>query len=219
MALKVVSDGVIVDVDHTARHDLHTGIQQVVRRLLPLWARDHDVVPVVWTEPAKAMRTLDPYEQGRALCWGQDRSLPLSESDQPPVLVVPWRSVVVLPEVPFPGACDRLAAVARFSGNEVVAVGYDCIPALSADMVPGVETNRFVRYLSVIKHARRVACIGATSTAEFEGFAKALAVQGISGPQVVEVPLPVGGPTTTGRGPTQSAPSEPASDGAVRRNL
>ena len=34
--LRVVADRVVVDVDHSARHDLHTGIQQVVRRTLPL---------------------------------------------------------------------------------------------------------------------------------------------------------------------------------------
>ena len=70
--------------------------------------------------------------------------------------------------------------------------GYDCIPVLSADMMPPGETNRFVRYLSVIKHTKRVACIGKTATTEFRGFISALSAQGLTGPLVFEVPLPVG---------------------------
>ena len=56
--LVVVSDRVVVDVDHSARHDLHTGIQQVVRRTLPLWERDHPVLPVAWTDDWAAWRPL-----------------------------------------------------------------------------------------------------------------------------------------------------------------
>jgi glycosyltransferase involved in cell wall biosynthesis len=195
--LRVVTGGVLVDVDHTARHDLHTGIQQVVRQVLPLWMREHDILPVMWTEPAQAMRSLVPSELSRA----RSRGLDATEVEQPrddhePILVVPWQSVVVLPEVPFPDACDRLAALAQFSGNDVVAIGYDCIPALSADMMPPGETNRFARYLTVIKHAQRVASIGETSTLEFRGFTHALSAQGLTGPLVSEVALPVGGPTT-----------------------
>lgn len=190
MEIEVVTGGVVVDVDHTARHDLHTGIQQVVRQVLPLWAKDHDIVPAVWTEPARAMRSLTDKEQSRALGWGQASSQS-GVDDRPPVLVVPWRSVVVLPEVPFPDACDRLAALAQFSGNAVVAIGYDCIPAVSAEMVPPVESNKFSRYLTVVKHSRRVACIGSTATGEFKGFASALPVQGLLGPRIFEVPLPV----------------------------
>lgn len=191
MELQIVNHGVVVDVDHTARHDLHTGIQQVVRQVLPRWVRHHEVTPVVWSEPAQAMRTLSADELGRALHWDSDGPESYSDIDQS-VLIVPWNSVVVLPEVPFPSACERLAALAQFSGNAVVAVGYDCIPVLSADMVPAGETNRFARYLVVIKHARRVASIGATSTAEFRGFTRALPAQGLIGPHVSEIPLPVG---------------------------
>lgn len=190
-SVQVVAGGVVVDVDHTARHDLHTGIQQVVRRVLPRWADRHEFVPVAWTEPAQSMRLLTAEEHDRVVRWG-DAAKPGSGSPADDgTLVVPWRSVVVLPEVPFPDACDRLAALAQFSGNAVVAIGYDCIPLLSADMVPIYESNRFARYLTVVKHLRRIACIGATPMIEFSGFVSALPAQGLSGPEVVEVPLPV----------------------------
>jgi len=205
MDLQIVCDGVLVHVDHSARHDLHTGIQQVVRQVYPLWARDHDVVPVVWTRPAEAMRTLTSQELGRLFQNKPDGSTQ-NASFEPPALVVPLRSVVVLAEVPSPDACDRLAALAEFSDNEVVAIGYDCIPALSPEMMPVGETNRFARYLPVIKHARRVASIGTTSTAEFRGFSSALCIQGLPGPVVSEVPLPVGRPTSDRDGGQRPSP-------------
>ncbi|MGA7923489.1 MAG: glycosyltransferase, partial [Thermoplasmata archaeon] len=205
MAFQVVSNGVIVDVDHTARHDLHTGIQQVVRQVLPLWVRDHDIIPVVWTDSTRAMRTLTPTELDRVFQREQERSTKERDVEQP-LLVVPWHSVVVLAEVPSPAACDRLTALARFSDNDVVAIGYDCIPALSPDMMPEGETNRFAHYLPVIKHARRVTSIGATATSEFRGFARALSVQGLTGPLVSEVKLPVGKAMPAGNGSQAPAP-------------
>jgi glycosyltransferase involved in cell wall biosynthesis len=187
--MRVVTDQVVVDVDHTARHDLHTGIQQVVRRTTPLWVRDHDVLPVAWTQVGRAMRTLSDRETRRALQWGLAAPDDATEADAPAV-VVPWRTVVVLAETPSRVACERLAALAQFSGNAVVAVGYDCIPAVSADLIPSDESDRFARYLTVIKHAHRVAGISETASAEFRGFAEALPPQGLSGPAVVECALP-----------------------------
>ena len=64
---------------------------------------------------------------------------------------------------------ERLAALAQYSGNAVTAIGYDCIPIVSADMVPPVETAKFVHYLGVIKHVRRVAGISISAATEFAG--------------------------------------------------
>ena len=38
--VQVVVGGVLVDVDFTSRHELHTGIQRVVRQTVPIWNRD-----------------------------------------------------------------------------------------------------------------------------------------------------------------------------------
>ncbi len=190
----VVSGGVVVDVHHAARHDLHTGIQQVVRRTLPRWEQDHPVVPVAWNDDRSAWRTLTAPERQRLLRRGprgQDQDHPLEEAP-PPALVVPWRSVVVLAETPPLEACSRLAALAQYSGNRVVAVGYDCIPVVSADLVPAYEPQRFCGYLSVLKHARRISAISGSATAEFAGFASALPAQGLPGPAVQECTLPAG---------------------------
>jgi len=91
------------------------------------------------------------------LAWGAAADPGADSDDAELRLVVPWRSVLVLAEVPPRSVSERLAALANFSGNAVSAIGYDCIPVVSADLVPAIETEKFVRYLGILKHARTVA--------------------------------------------------------------
>jgi hypothetical protein len=100
--LLLVDHAVLVEVDHSAQHDLRTGVQQVVRQLLPLWSRDHDVIPVAWTARSGAHRALGPTELRRVLSWAtfNQSASPEDESDEGPILV-PWRCTVVMAEVPF----------------------------------------------------------------------------------------------------------------------
>ena len=186
--LRLVRDGVVVDVDFSAKHDLQTGIQRVVRRLLPRWDRDHAVVLAVWTERATALREPVAGEQERVLRWRRPLHR-LTPGPADPVLVVPWRSVLVLPEVPGTDQCLRLASLAEHSGNRVALVGYDCIPVASADLLPASEPTKFVRYLSLVKHCDVVAGISHSAVEEFRGFVDALPTQGLGGPRVLPCPL------------------------------
>jgi glycosyltransferase involved in cell wall biosynthesis len=108
--------------------------------------------------------------------------------------VVPWGIVVVLLENPDGAACDRLRATAEFSGSRIVAVGYDCIPVVSADLLPDADVERFVRYLGVVKHLSAVAAISESAAREFRGFVRALSAQGLGGPEVVVCSLPTHSP-------------------------
>lgn len=203
--LQLVQSGVVVDVDYAAKHDLQTGIQRVVRHLVPRWHRDHPVQVAVWTERGGGLRQAEGDERERVLHWQG----PLHRSCAPPsfpVVLAPWRSRVVLPEVPGVGHSLRLAALAEHSGNAVAVVGYDCIPVVSADVLPAAEPSKFVRYLSLVKHVDLVVGISRSASAEFSGFTRALATQGLPGPRVTtcslatEVELP-------------PAPVEPPADG------
>jgi glycosyltransferase involved in cell wall biosynthesis len=80
------------------------------------------------------------------------------------------------------------------SGNAVAMIAYDCIPISSADTVPAPESERFTKYLAVVKAASVVAGISDTATAEFQGFADAVRAQGLPGPRVISVVLPVDAP-------------------------
>lgn len=195
--MDVVTSGVVVDVDFSARHDLHTGIQRVVRETVPRWHRDHELTLVAWTDPGGAMRHLLPHERDHILRWHESRSRARVEkttaSGAPPRhrLVVPWRSSVLILENPPPEHCPALAALALYSGSRTALIGYDCIPAISPELIhPGLP-DRFMRYLQAVKHADRVAGISGAATREFEGFVDMLAAQGLPGPSVVECVLPV----------------------------
>jgi glycosyltransferase involved in cell wall biosynthesis len=173
------------------------------------------VLPVAWTPDWGGLRRLSDGESRRVLCWGTEPRPSGDRALEETGLIVPWRTVVVLAECPSPPACERLAALAEHSGNTIVAIGYDCIPVVSADMVPDWEPPRFARYLNVVKHSRRVAAISESAREEFRGFADALPSQGLPGPEVVECPLPANSPVR----PDAGAGPEPPTGQDHRRAL
>jgi glycosyltransferase involved in cell wall biosynthesis len=192
-SVTIVDDAVVADVDFCARHGHNTGIQRVTRETLSRWNDEHDLTLVAWTASGRIMRSLIPDETQRVVNWTSERRLEHSvEADERAAdLVVPWNSVLVLPEVSPHRVWDRLACLAEFSNNRVALIGYDSIPVTGADHVVASEVDRFVRYLSVVKHADLVAAISASTAEEFAGFAGALHAQGLPGPRVESVPLPV----------------------------
>ena len=172
-------------MDFCAKYRHNTGIQRVVRETVSRWhAGAHEMTLSAWTRTASAMRSLDADEHNRVVAW--DGSGATASSGPPPDpeghrIVVPFRSTVILAEVPSEAHCEPLAALAEFSGNSVGVIAYDMIPVVSPNTVPAAETERFVNYLSLIKHVDRVAAISDTTAAEFAGFASALPGTGSSG--------------------------------------
>jgi glycosyltransferase involved in cell wall biosynthesis len=195
--MDVVVGGVVASVDYCARVEHHTGIQRVVRETMPRWDREHDVLPVAWTDSGSIMRDLDDVETDRVLRWNDQAHLGRTAVPSARRLVVPFRSTVVLIEVPLPQLTTALLGLAEFSGNEVTAVGYDAIPIVSADVRPYGEPDNFVRYLSVLKHAARISGISVSAAQEFRGFAEALPSQGLTSPVVTEAFLPGEAPHAT----------------------
>ena len=194
---ELLVDTFVVDVDFSARHGHNTGIQRVVRETTKRWAGRHDPTLVAWTDEGFIMRALTPDERSRVIEWTSDRRTerPGLVVDERAELRVPWNSTIILPEVAPLRVWERLACLAEFSGNTVVMVGYDAIPVTSADDVVPSETDRFVRYLSVVKHADVVAGISASSASEFAGFVESLRGQEATGPAITSVLLPVDIPT------------------------
>ncbi len=208
LPVRVVTDAVLVDVNFSAQDDMHTGIQRVAREVSPRWHQAHDVMLTGWIPGGGAMRTLVPEEEARVLAWsGRGGSDPIrrptANGSDPwanlagTEVVIPWHCTVVLPEVSQGYSSLPLAALAEHSGSSVVAIGYDAIPVVSADMRPPTEPSGYVKYLTVLKHAKRVAAISRSAAAEFRGFTEALAAQGIAGPRVTEVLLAAEVPDAT----------------------
>lgn len=199
-SIDVVADGTVVDVDFCANHLHNTGIQRVVRQTMSRWDENRDATLVAWTAGGGAMRSMSALERSRVVGWDKYTEPARDEAPEDPAsyrLIVPFNSAVILPEVPQAALCEPLAALAEFSGNRVGLVGYDTIPVVSADTLDASETERFVRYLTIVKHAKRVAGISAAATEEFAGFVSALPAQGLVGPTSVEVSLPVDAPDGT----------------------
>jgi glycosyltransferase involved in cell wall biosynthesis len=190
--MDVVADSVVIDVDFSAQHNLHTGIQRVVRETVPRWCREHDITLVAWTDAGGAMRRLTEDESDRVLHWGT-RNPPddSTRSEHEERIVVPWRTSVLLPENPSPDQCPALAAMAVHSGNTISLIGYDFIPVISPELIQTQLPDRFTRYLQAVKHAHRVVAISGSATREFRGFGEMLAAQGLRGPEVLECVLPV----------------------------
>ena len=221
LPIRVLSGTVVVDVNFSAQYDVHTGIQRVTREVCPRWNTSHALTLISWTSTESAMRTLAPHEEARVISWrgrgGSDQedptSRPTPEADGERMVVVPWRCTIVLPEVTQGRTSLPLAALAQYSGNTVAAIGYDAIPVVSADLRPPTEPSKYATYLTVIKHATRVAGISTSATAEFRGFADAVRAQGIPGPRVAEVLLAAEVP------PAPPAPAQPAVGGPQRPHV
>lgn len=191
--IRVVDNTTVVDVDFCARHGHNTGVQRVVRETVARWNTIHPLTLSAWTEDGFVMRSLVPDERARVLEWDSSRRTEASAADVDSLseLIVPWNSAVILPEVAQHRVWERLACLAEFSSNTVGMVGYDAIPVTSAEFVIPSESDRFVRYLSIVKYADLIAGISGASAEEFAGFADALDAQGLHRPDVVTVMLPI----------------------------
>jgi hypothetical protein len=214
--LRVVEDTTVIDVNFCAKFVHNTGIQRVVREVMPHLvalgaAANTDagspVELVAWTRRSGITRSLSAVERQRVIDWrAMAAGTSVLPAPQPDELVVPWRSRVFLPEVPEPALCERLAALAQYSGNRVSIIGYDTIPIASADLVIPSESERFARYLSVVKHVDEVVAISQSVAAEFTGFAHALDAQGLKRPEIRCVPLAADVPASETDEPREHMP-------------
>ena len=188
----VVTDSIFVDVHHTSRTLLATGIQKVVRETVQAWvATGRQVVLATWIKSNESYQSLN---QAGAINMGVPSSS-TSGLVKEEVLLVPWRSKVVLPELGIePERTSRLLALAQFSGNSFYGLGFDCIPVTTAETVAPGMASAYSNYLSVLAHAEVVAPISLASGREFSGWKNMLPSRGISGPEIVPVVLPTVAP-------------------------
>jgi FkbM family methyltransferase len=200
--LDIRQNVVLVDITHTAIHDLHTGIQRVVRQLCARWFADERVVAVSWNHGGAGLRVLAMSERRRMIHWfdhmhgsgsGVEMREPLEENGWP---VVPWGSRLVIPELSAdPSRCSGyggLNASAVLSG--LSHIGYDMIPIFASETVTNGLPGAFADYLSNLKYADRLSTISEATAIEFSAFAAALASQGINGPQIKAHALPTDDP-------------------------
>jgi glycosyltransferase involved in cell wall biosynthesis len=189
--VEVITGQVLVDLEHTSRTELATGIQRVARMTASRWARDHDIVLVGWTADQRALRRLGPHEASRALT-GSTQGLEPSDGDAPDTVVIPWRTTYVLPELaPEGDRTRRLLALARFSRCHTGVIGFDCVPISSAETTDNGVSEAFAGNLAAVRHFGRVAAISGAAAEEYRGWRHMLAAIGERGPDIQAVSLPV----------------------------
>jgi glycosyltransferase involved in cell wall biosynthesis len=196
--LEVVRDGVLVDVSETAGHDLHTGIQRVVRELASRWLSDGRAEVVHWNFWTSSVKRLSDDEADRLRNWRSYLHEPGAEvqsralAERTGKTVIPWHAVLVLPElIVSPRTCSGYRALAR-SGviRRCSMIGYDSVPMTAAETVTVGMTANFGHYLALVKHASHLSAISEAATGEFRAFAQMLRSQGLPGPTLTARPLP-----------------------------
>jgi glycosyltransferase involved in cell wall biosynthesis len=198
-ALVIRTGNVVIDVTHTARHDLHTGIQRVVREAVSRWLRDGRCVLVWWDDAGGILRELGTIETYRFRDWSNH--LPKESDTEPQTrnfdstpdgIVVPWDSIFLLPELAADPRRSSCYSGLALSGvvDHIGAIGYDLVPVTAAETVHEGMVRVFPTHLSAIKHATRLSAISESAANEFRAWRSALAAQGLAGPEVATHSLP-----------------------------
>lgn len=207
-AVEIHANSVIVDVTNCATSNRQTGIQRVVRETLPIWASERSITLLRWSDGSHWLQRLSQEEEDRVLRWASvAHAEPPSKSDAISAVVLPWRSTIVLVEVFSKPQSLRLESLAEFSGNSLAAIGYDCIPFVSPDLMPRPGGLEFMNYLQVVRRADVIAGISVAASQEFRGFLQTAAVHGVPVARVVECELPADAPANMQlEDPDDSAP-------------
>ncbi|WP_166879327.1 glycosyltransferase [Salinibacterium sp. ZJ450] len=205
--VEILNESVVLDVTNCAVSDRQTGIQRVVRETVPIWAREHGVTLLRWSDGAHRMQRLESEEEDRVLRWGTRTGAQTKTSSPkiasravgPSTFVIPWASRLVLVEVTSKPQSLRLESLAEFSANSLSAIGYDCIPLVSPDLMPRPGGLDFMNYLQVMRRVDVIAGISVAAAQEFRGFLEATAAHGVQVADVIECELPADAPTDTPR--------------------
>jgi glycosyltransferase involved in cell wall biosynthesis len=192
-AVEVISGAVLVDVDHTARVNIATGIQRVTREAVRRWADRQDITFVGWHPDRAALRRLTPAEARRA-CWGG----PAVDDPEPGPVLIPINSTYLLPELATETIrTDALLSLGQHSTNRMAVIGYDMCPITVPETCgPGMPAA-FARNLAAVRYADAVATISEAAAVEYRGWAAMLPQIGIPGPRVTACLLPNEGADST----------------------
>ena len=123
--LRAEPGAVLVDVTHTAAHDINTGVQRVTRGVAERWHADHGALLFGWSDSRTDAATLTDAEVARFSAWrervGHDAGPVEAGPDTTADVLVPWKATVLIPELaaepPPRGGTGRWLAPASPSGS------------------------------------------------------------------------------------------------------
>jgi glycosyltransferase involved in cell wall biosynthesis len=183
-----VSSGIIIDVHDTSQSHFMTGIQRVVRSVLPDWSREHEPQLVAWSTGYRSLRGLSNLELARVVSSGAGASHARRASNE---IIVPFRATFVLPEIAVDyRRAGRIQSISESSASWSGAVGFDCIPVTTAETAGKGMPGAFARYLASLESFDRVAPISESAATEFHGWREMVHGAGLDGPRIITVELP-----------------------------
>jgi len=188
---------VLLDLSTTVALQQMTGLRRAATETARRWVA-RGAEPVAWfpaprapglkpsrtATPRRGLRRIEPAD----LQW-PGRPTETQGHDQG--FIVPWRCTYITIEVfDTPARADRIRSLARFSESSTAAVVHNLLPITLGERRNDVAGGSFVHYLSALAHFDRLVADSEGTAAEFHGWRRALAAQGIGGPSVSHVPLP-----------------------------
>lgn len=197
LPLEIISQSVLVDVSHTAAHSLHTGIQRVARETVSEWVGAHDdVVLVHWDFSTNSPKRMSDAEVNRFVGWrehlaGDTTTGPRDIGDASGRVVIPWNSVLVIPELAAEAdRCNGYRTMRTSGICQLSMIAYDLIPYTAPETVADGMPTMFANAVTVTKAADRISAISKATATEYTAFCSTFALQGLVGPNIAAHPLP-----------------------------
>lgn len=185
---------VVVDASVTSRRSFHTGIQRVVRGVVPRWCAAHDVRLISWTQDTRCFRQPSPSETHHVLSFDPGSELPdgLEKHFDESRILVPWRTVVIVPEVlKDRERAEALACLATWSGSELGVVIHDFLVYSMPECFGDSTRVSFGSSFHVIRSAHRVSTTSEAVTHDFHDFSSLFERLKMTPPEIRIQGLPV----------------------------
>ena len=189
-----IVDRLCLDVTNTAKWTFHTGIQKVVRELVPRWVREHDVALIVWDEDAHTFRNPNADELDLIFMLNHSRQ-PAEQSKR---IIIPANTMVFMPEVVTqPTRANALECLATHSNNSLGLIIHDVLPLTMPEVFKERTRAGFTDALRLIRSASLVSTVSESGKVDVDALVTCFELDGFTSTRVCANPLPHELPTAT----------------------
>jgi hypothetical protein len=189
--VQIITNKAVVEIAPPALSAQPREALSILRHSVPKWRSQHDFELVRWNSEYSSIQRI-PKDEIAELQSLND--VPSAIADSKAISILPYNTSVIFAsgQVPDFTAASRIACLATHSGNNVSFIGYGFQPLVHADQHQDdpSKVKRAAALFAALKYARQVATISDSAEAEVAGLVLALPTQGLSGPNVRNIPIP-----------------------------
>ncbi|MGB3676850.1 MAG: hypothetical protein WA988_20665, partial [Candidatus Nanopelagicales bacterium] len=185
---------IVIDPTLTSQRGYHTGIQRVVREVVPRWAVKNPLHLMIWGGKSEAFRPPTEAETWRVMEFQprQDKIPGHGVKVVPSKICVPWNTTVIAPEPTSPiRRAEALACMAEWSNNELATVFYDFIMYIFPEAFKHDSRVTLSDYIPAVRGSTRISAISESVGADVRHYAATISNAGMPEPQVGAQVLPV----------------------------